>query len=282
LYARPADFAEALRLLSEPQTRILAGGTDIFPATGTMPLRGRYVDVTALRDLRTITARDGCIRVGAAVTWSDLAKADLPPAFASLQTAAREVGGVQIQNRGTIAGNLCNASPAADGVPPLLILNAEVELASMRGRRRLPLGEFIIGSRRTMIAPDEIMSAILVPQPVPTARSSFFKLGARRYLVISIAMIAALLDVLDGTVREARIAVGSCSAVAKRLFDAERKLIGKAARPGLGDAVSESDLASLTPIDDVRGTAEFRRDAALCLLRRSLECCLSGEAGGIC
>ncbi len=282
MYERPADLAEAVRLLAEPDTRVLAGGTDIFPAAGARPLTGRYVDLTALPTLRNIDRYGDQIRIGAAVTWSDLVKADLPPGFDALKAAAREVGGVQIQNRATIAGNLCNASPAADGVPPLLILDAEVELVSMRGGRRLPLGEFITGNRQTMLSPGEIVSAILVPQPAPTVQSSFLKLGARRYLVISIVMVAVLLDVVDARVRNARVAVGSCSAAARRLSDVERKLVGASARAGLGSAIDAGDLAVLSPIDDLRATADYRRDAALTLVRRAVECCLKAEAGGVC
>jgi CO/xanthine dehydrogenase FAD-binding subunit len=281
VYSRPADFSEALRLLAEPDARVLAGGTDIFPSTGEHPLRGRHVDVTALEALRGIRVEGDWIRIGAAVTWSDLVKAELSPAFNALRVAAREIGGVQIQNRGTIAGNLCNASPAADGVPPLLILDAEVELVSARGQRRAPLGEFIAGNRRTILRPGEIMTAIFAPQPAPTARSTFLKLGARRYLVISIVMIAVLLDVVDGSVRDARVAAGACSAAAKRLPEVERQLIGAPARAGLGDRIAGEHLAALSPIDDLRGSAEYRRDAALTLVHRAIECCLNAEAGGV-
>ena len=281
MYARPVDFTEALKLLAEPDTRVLAGGTDIFPAAGERPLNGRYVDVTALPALHTLALEDDFYRVGAAVTWSDLAAAELPPAFAALRAAARDVGGVQIQNRATIAGNLCNASPAADGVPPLLVLDAEVELASLRGRRRLPLNAFITGNRRTAIGEDEIMTAILVPRPPATTRSSFLKLGARRYLVISIVMVAVHLEIVEGRVQEARIAAGSCSAVAARLPEAERRLLGLPADESLGGRVEAGDLVALSPIDDLRGTAEYRRDAALTLVRRAVDLCVAGQAGGV-
>jgi CO/xanthine dehydrogenase FAD-binding subunit len=281
VYARPTDLAEALRLAAEPDTRVLAGGTDLFPAAGERPLRGRHVDVTALEALHGIAVRDDWIRIGAAVTWSEIARARLPPAFNALRAAAREVGGVQIQNRGTIAGNLCNASPAADGVPPLLILDAEVELASTRGGRRVPLGEFVCGNRRTTLLPGEIMTAVIVPRPAATAQSSFLKLGARRYLVISIVMIAVMLDIRHGRVHDARVAAGACSAAAGRLKEVERRVIGAPADSGLGSLVKSEHLSSLSPIDDLRATAEYRRDAALTLVRRALECCLDAEAGGI-
>jgi CO/xanthine dehydrogenase FAD-binding subunit len=281
VYARPSDLSEALALLAEPGARVLAGGTDIFPAAGERPLAGRHIDVTGVDGLRDIKRATDHIRIGGAVTWSDIAKAELPPAFDALKVAAREVGGIQIQNRGTIAGNLCNASPAADGVPPLLILDAKLELASERGLRLLPLSEFILGNRRTALARDEIVTAIHIAAPRATMRSSFLKLGARRYLVISIVMVAVLLDVVEGVVREARVAVGSCSAVAKRLPEVERRLVGAEAQGALGTLIEGEDIASLAPIDDLRATGAYRSDAALTLIRRAADSCLAGQAGGV-
>ena len=281
MYSRPADIADALRLLAEPDARVLAGGTDIFPAAGEYPLRGRHVDVTALAPLRGIRREGAWIRIGGAVTWSEIVKAELPPAFNALQAAAREIGGVQIQNRGTIAGNLCNASPAADGIPPLLILDAEVELVSAGEQRRVALRDFVAGNRRTTRRAGELMTAVFARQPRTTARSSFLKLGARRYLVISIAMVAVLLDVADGLVREASVAAGACSAAAKRLPEVEYRLVGAPARPGLAARIGSDHIAALSPIDDLRGTAKYRRDVALTLVRRAIECCLEGDAGGV-
>jgi CO/xanthine dehydrogenase FAD-binding subunit len=271
---------ETLALIAEP-ARILAGGTDVFPAAGERPLTGRIVDISRVSGLRGVTFAGDEVRIGALTTWTDLVRAELPPAFDALRAAAREIGAVQIQNRGTIGGNLCNASPAADGAPPLLILDAEVELASARGVRRLPLAGFIAGSRRTLLGPDELLTAVIMPAPAPTARAAFFKLGARRYLVISIVMAAVLIDIAEGIVRDARIAVGACSAVAQRLPAAEASLIGRRVDAALGGVLRAEQLTALTPIDDVRASAEYRRAAALLLLRRAIDACLSGEAGGV-
>jgi CO/xanthine dehydrogenase FAD-binding subunit len=281
VYARPAELEDALEMVAEPGVRILAGGTDVFPAAGESPLRGSFVDITGVRALSGVTLSEGRFRLGAGTTWSQLARTDLPAAFRALRVAAREVGGVQIQNRGTVGGNLCNASPAADGVPPLLILDAEVELASLRGARRLPLADFLAGNRRTALAADEILTAVVAPAPTPTARSAFLKLGARRYLVISIVMVAALLDIVDGVVRDARVAIGSCSATARRLAAVESRLIGAPADSALAARLEAEDFAALAPIDDLRATAEYRRDAALTLTRRAIDCCLADEAGGV-
>src|SRR3979409_200143 len=132
-----------------PGVQVLSGGTDFYPALGDRIAQEPVMDISGLRELRGISTESNYIRVGGLTTWSDIIRAPLPRCFDALKSAAREVGSVQIQNRGTVAGNLCNASTAADGVPPLLALDAEVELASATGSRRMPLGEFIVGNRKT-------------------------------------------------------------------------------------------------------------------------------------
>lgn len=275
LYFRPATLNEALQTLSDNSAQILSGGTDFFPALGDRPVNRPVLDISALGELRGIRSEADFIRIGGLTTWTDAIAAPLPPCFDALKAAAREVGSIQIQNRGTVAGNLCNASPAADGVPPLLVLDAEVELTSRAGQRRMPLASFLIGNRKTARRTDEILTAIFIPRMVSAARSSFLKLGARRYLVISISMVAVVM-VQDsrGRVSDARIALGSCSATAQRLPVLEHDLIGESARPGLGAAVRDSHLRTLAPLDDGRATASYRLDASLTLVRRALEACV--------
>lgn len=263
MYARPHSLEEAAALLAGGGARIIAGGTDLYPAHVDRTLPSALVDVTAITALRDISQTASTVRIGAAVTWSQLARAPLPPAFDGLRAAAREVGSIQIQNRGTIAGNLCNASPAADGVPPLLALGAAVEVASARGSRFLPLDSFITGYRQTALAPDEMVTAILVPKPDPRARSAFFKLGARRYLVISIVMAAAVIERgTDGRIASAAVAVGAASPVAMRLPDLEAELLGLRPDVRPSAVLRAGHLARLSPIDDVRATAAYRTAAA--------------------
>ncbi|HEV2897711.1 MAG TPA: xanthine dehydrogenase family protein subunit M [Pseudaminobacter sp.] len=278
-YAKPTDLDDALALLGETQWRVLAGGTDFYPALGSKPLRENVLDINGLAELRGIAETASHFIIGARTTWTDIVKADLPAAFDALRQAAREVGSVQIQNTATVAGNLCNASPAADGVPPLLILDADVELRSLGGTRYLPLGDFILGNRRTTLLPGEMVTAIRVPKSSAGGVSNFQKLGARRYLVISIAMAAARIAVgEDGCIADTAIAVGSCSAVAKRLTGLEAALRGLPAGPALRDIVAEARLAELSPIDDVRGTAEYRLDAAREIVFRAVMAA-SGHSG---
>ena len=141
----------------------------------------------------------------------------------------------------------------------------------------MPLADFIVGNRKTLRRVDEILSAVLVPRGLDNAASVFLKLGARRYLVISIAMVAAIIKSdVAGLVSEARVAVGSCSATAQRLRALEQSLIGKPARAGLGATVSREHLSPLSPIDDLRATAIYRRDAAETLIGRALDQCVGG------
>jgi len=263
-----------MALLAAGEAQILSGGTDFYPALGDRVVRGPVVDVSGIGELRGVSSDAGWFRIGGLTTWSEIIRTPLPRCFDALKCAAREVGGVQIQNRGTVAGNLCNASPAADGVPPLLALDAEVELVSKTGVRRIPLADFIVGSRKTQRKADELLTAVLVPRALENATSTFVKLGARRYLVISISMVAVVALVRDRRILEARVAVGSCSAVARRLRVLEDDLVGALVHNGLGGVVRREHLAPLSPIDDVRATAEYRMDASLRLVQRALNSCV--------
>jgi len=266
-----------MALLAAGEAQILSGGTDFYPNLGDRVVHGPVVDVSGLGELRGVSSEAGYFRIGGLTTWSEIIRIPLPRCFDALKSAAREVGGVQIQNRGTVAGNLCNASPAADGVPPLLALDAEVELVSKAGVRRMSLADFIVGNRKTQRKVDELLTAVLVPRALENAASTFVKLGARRYLVISISMVGVVVLVRDARVLEARVAVGSCSAVARRLRALEAELMGISARHGLSAVVRPEHLAPLSPIDDVRATAEYRMDASLRLVQRALNSCVENS-----
>jgi CO/xanthine dehydrogenase FAD-binding subunit len=254
----------------------LAGATDLYPAEATRRAwfgarTGSIIDISRISDMSGIAVGSDEVVLGAMTSWTAIAEAALPPAFAALQAAARQVGGRQIQNRGTIGGNLCNASPAADGAPPLLALDAQVELVSAVGARRMPLSEFLLGNRTTARRTDELLTRVIIPHPAIDERSVFLKLGARSYLVISIASLAANLRFgPDGSVMSARIALGACSAVPTRLHRIERMLLGRR----IGDvAISLGPEDGLSPIDDIRASASYRRRAAEILVRRGLTAC---------
>lgn len=278
MFHQPRDIEAALAVMSGDGSIVLAGGTDVFPALGDALLSGNVIDITRVEGLAGIRIDGDHFRIGAATTWSEVARAPLPGCFDGLKAAAREIGSIQIQNRATIGGNICNASPAADSVPPLLTLDAEVELVSVRGRRQIALADFIEGNRRTARAADELLTAVLVPADAARFATAFAKLGARRYLVISIAMVAVALDIgADRLIRRARVAVGACSAVARRLPALESSLVGAVADRGLADRVEPSHLAPLSPIDDIRASSAYRRDAGCTLVARTLAACVGAS-----
>jgi xanthine dehydrogenase small subunit len=273
-YYRPSTLAEALEIRASEDVMILAGGTDIYPARTARAGWGDFrhpaiLDISIVEDLERIQVTADAVRFGALVTWSALVEATLPQQFDGYKRAARAVGGLQVQNRGTLVGNICTASPAGDGIPNLLALNAEVELASRAGGvRRVPMANFITGYRQTACRPDEIVTALIVPK-LRAARSDFLKLGARAYLVISITMVAGVIRLDGGLIAEARIAVGACSAVPQRLPALEAALIGQSVHDG-ADIVDDAHLAHLSPIDDIRASAAYRRAAALAMVRELL------------
>jgi CO/xanthine dehydrogenase FAD-binding subunit len=236
------------------------------------------LELSGLKELKKIRIDDDSVRIGGTVTWSEIAIAELPLCFGALKQAARRVGSSQIQNVATIAGNLCNASPTADGVPPLLALDAEVELVSSAGQRRIGLSNFIVGNRKTVLRDNEILTAIVLPRKIDASASVFVKLAARRFLATSVVSVAAVIEQdAMARVRQARIAVGSCSPVAQRLPSLERTLVGERARAGLGDVAMDADLAALSPTNDVHASAAYRRDTALTLLRRAIDACIGAR-----
>lgn len=278
-YAKPETLDEALALLGDGTWRVVAGATDFYPALGNRPLQDDVLDINAIDGLRGIASTETHLILGASTTWTDVARTELPPAFDALRQAAREVGSIQIQNVASVAGNLCNASPAADGVPALLVLDAEVELRSRGAARTLPLGEFMLGNRRTMCRADELVTAVRIPKTATTGRSGFVKLGARRYLVISIAMAAARLVLApDGRIAEAAIAVGACSPVARRLGGLETALVGHPP-VAIEQIVRDTAFDELSPIDDIRGSAAYRHEAAREIVTRAL-CRATGDPLG--
>ncbi len=270
-YFSPPGPQEALKAMADGEFKVLAGGTDLYPALRDRPVTANILDISGIADFKSIELEQAFWRIGAAVTWSDLIHFRLPSLFDGLKQAAREIGSVQIQNTATLVGNLCNASPAADGVPALLALDAKVEISSVSNRRQMPLADFITGVRKTALQKGEMVTALMIPDD--GGLSIFEKLGSRRYLVISIVSASAWIKpASDGTaIASARIAIGSCSPVALRLAGLEKALTGASL---FGDDISKivrpDHFKALAPLADIRGDAEYRRQSALVLTRRLL------------
>jgi len=249
-YLVPINLEDAIEMRSGGLT-VLAGGTDVYPAHVGRPM-GPVVDISGLSELRGIAETTEGYRIGALTRWADVVAASLPSGFDGLRAAAREVGSVQVQAAGTVGGNLCNASPAADGVPPLLTLDASVELASVSGTRVLALEEFITGYRQTALAPDELLTAVLIQHTMTEARAAFSKLGLRRYLVISIVMVAATMAVDgDGNAHFHGVADGHVH---------EQRRSGQVRRTRDRDTARGAELDALLPERVDAGRHPGRRD----------------------
>jgi len=256
----PRSLDEALRLKSEqPGTVPIQGGTDLMVALNFDRIRPEVVlNLNELAELRGWSRENGTLRLGAGLTYTEamtLAE-DLP----ALAEASRTVGSPQIRNRGTIGGNLGTASPAGDALPPLLIEGAEIDVASVRGSRRVPIEEFHVGVKQHALEPDELIVAVhLTPSGQP---QTFMKIGPRNAMVIAVTSLALVADREHG---ELRAAFGS-AAPTPRLVTAP---LDEA------DTFPEQVAAAASPIDDVRGTAAYRRHALRVLTRRALERCLA-------
>ena len=272
MYYRPDKINEALDSLSREKLTIAAGCTDLLPSTQQDNLGDNILDISGIKSLRNIDFENGFRRIGSGVTWTDIVENNnLPNCYDMLKECSLQIGSQQIQNLGTIGGNLCNASPAADGVPCLLSLDASIELLSVNGKRVLKLEDFIKGSRKTELQNNEILSAILIPKEAEIGRSSFLKLGARKYLVISIAMIACKLNLEKDIISDIAISVGSCSAVAKRIKSLENMLIGKSIKDELTTIILNYNYKNyLSPINDIRGTNTYRLKASKVLVKDTI------------
>ena len=272
MYYRPDKINEALDSLSREKLTIAAGCTDLLPSTQQDNLGDNILDISGIKSLRNIDFENGFRRIGSGVTWTDIVENNnLPNCYDMLKECSLQIGSQQIQNLGTIGGNLCNASPAADGVPCLLSLDASIELLSVNGKRVLKLEDFIKGSRKTELQNNEILSAILIPKEAEIGRSSFLKLGARKYLVISIAMIACKLNLKKDVISEIAISVGSCSAVAKRIKSLENLLIGKSIKDELTTIILNYNYENyLSPINDIRGTNTYRLKVSKVLVKDTI------------
>ena len=256
----PRSLDEALRLKSEhPEAVPIQGGTDLMVALNFDRSRPETIlNLNEVADLRGLSRENGTLWLGSGLTYTEAM--GLGEDFRSLAEASRTVGSPQIRNRGTIGGNLGTASPAGDALPPLLIEGAEVEVASVRGSRRLPVAAFLVGVKRNALEPDELIAAVHVePSGQP---QTFMKVGPRNAMVIAVTSLALVADRERG---ELRAAFGS-AAPTPRLVQAP---LDEA------DAFPEQVAEAASPIDDVRGSAAYRRHALRVLTQRALERCLA-------
>ncbi len=277
----PGNLDAVLELLAAApgEWTPIAGGTELMVAHAAGRLSStRLVSLWGIPDLRFIRATDDSFILGAGTTFSDLrAHPGLAADFPLLAKAAGLIGSIANQSRATIGGNLVNGSPAADSSPTLLVYDAEVEIISVRGTRRIPYSEFHTGYKRNALAADELLFALHLPRRFAHHQQYFRKVGTRRAMAISKVALAATALLDGGTLTEIRVAAASLAAFPARLYHAEAALLGQSVTPETILAARNALLAEARPIDDIRSTAEYRRRVGANLLEEFL-LELSGES----
>jgi carbon-monoxide dehydrogenase medium subunit len=269
---RPRTLVGALEIMATLEgAQPIAGGTDLIPTFRDLGCKaGNLVDLGLIPELNHIFEEGRYVNIGPTTTHAQLQASKLIAEKArALHDAVSVLGSVQIRNRGTIGGNLCNASPAADTAPPLLVLDAEVAVSSLDDSRWMPLQDLFAGPKTTTLDPDELLTGIRLPR-AEGAGSAFQRLCRRGGFTLSVVNAAAYVERDGGTCRSARIALGSVAPTPVRMTEAEERLEGKTMTERLIGEAAEACREWVSPIDDVRGTAEYRRDMSEVLVRRTL------------
>jgi len=281
-YLMPTSLGEALSVLDdlkEKKTQVLAGGTDLIPW-----LRGRVKDVDYLIDLAD-TGLDHILfdydqdqaRIGAMVTFAALCEhPEIRLRLPSIAEAALQVGAVQTRNQATIGGNLCSAVPSLDGAPALLALGATLRLQAQGNERLVPIEQFFLGPRRTVLQPGEVLTEIVVPLREDFT-ASFLRMGRRKALTLSIVNVAAGLAMDGQQVSQARIALGAVAPTPIRAYKAEQLLQGRKLAPELFAEAAAVAATEISPISDLRASADYRRKISVVLVRRALEIALARQ-----
>ena len=271
-YHAPTSLAEALHLLATlDEAKPFTGGTDLVPLLREAACRpSNLVDLNRVAELNYIREDSGYICIGATATHAQVAASPIAAKAPALVDAVSWIGSPQIRNRATIAGNLCNASPAADSAPPLLVHEAEVTIRSLEETRVIPLNELFAGPKLNCLEPDELVTEIRFQAPPEGSGSSFKRIGRRKAFTLSVVSAAAYVEMKGDKVKVARLAFGSVAETPIRTPEVEEMLRGKAITAKLLDRAAESVKAAVAPITDIRGTAEYRRDMCGVLMRRTL------------
>ena len=273
--AVPGSVDECLQILAKrgPDTKVVAGGTDLLPQLKNGVLKpGWVVDLSAVAALRAISeAPDGALRIGASVTARELElDARVRSRFAALAESAAMVGSVQVRNLATLGGTLCNAAPSADMAPPLLALDAEAVIAGPSGQRRVSMASFFLGVRRTVLAPGELLLEIVVPAQAAHSGGNYLRHTPRRELDIAVVGVASQVTLTGGKCTTARIALAAVAPVPLRATDAEQALVGQPLTAQQIERAADLASGAARPIDDHRGSIEFRNHLVRVLTRRTL------------
>ena len=278
----PETLDQALNMLSEkaPEISAIAGGTNlIVDMRANKHIKPFILNIENLPELKGIVVKNGYIQIGGCTKIAELIKNPLIPQYAPVLTAAAKLfANPLIRNRATIGGNLADASPAADTAPPLLVLGAEVELTSKGGSRFIPLADFFLHVRKTLLKPEEIITSVRFPIPAPGSKFSYYKLGLRKADAISVISAAVMME-LDSFSQCSgiRIALGSVAPRPMRVFEAENLLLGKKPDEELIQKAAQMAFEASSPISDLRATAGYRRKMVKVLVARLLREVLTGS-----
>ena len=277
-YLRPRTLEEALSLKEEiAESRFIAGGTDLLVRIDDGQEKpGALISLRSLPELAGIET-NGMTRLGAMTTLTDILEhQDVCGRYPILQQAVRAVGSVQIRNAATLGGNLCNASPCADGAQALLALDARLRVRGAGGERDVPIDEFFVGCRETCLRPDEVLTAVLIDPPPPGSAGIFLK-KCRLERDLALVSVAVFLEMDGSTCRRGRVAVGSVAPTPLRLKEVESLLQGQRLSPELLARAQELARQSIAPVSDVRASADYRRQITGVLIKRALERLLEGR-----
>jgi carbon-monoxide dehydrogenase medium subunit len=277
-YLAPTTVAAAVEALAHPGARALAGGTDLIPQIREGRRRvTRIVDLKRIPELLAIALLDGGgVRIGAAASASAIAEhAAIRTEYPALVEAARLIGSYQIQNRASLGGNICNAAPSADAVPALICLGASAEIAGPEGRRVRQLDQLFVGPGQTVLAQDELLTALLVPPPPERSAAKYLRFIPRNEMDIAVAGAGAWVRLAaDGTISAARICLAAVAPTPLRVPEAEQALVGARPTPSLLAEAGRLAARAARPISDTRGSADYRRELVKVLTARALaDCC---------
>ena len=276
-YHRPSTLSEACEALAGGGARLLAGGTDLIPQLREGRREAeRVVDLKRLAECMSIEVRsDGGLTIGAAAPASLVGRHPLVrERYPALAVSALMIGSHQVQNRASLGGNICNAAPSADAVPPLIVLGAEVEIIGSQGRRTVPLETIFTGPGRTNLAAGELLATIILPAPQPNTASHYIRFTPRREMDIAAAGVAGRIVCDDaGVIVDARIALASVAPTPIRAIAGEQALLGRRLDDAAIEAAAQAAMGEARPISDTRASAEYRRELVLVLTRRVLAHC---------
>ncbi|HEV8226788.1 MAG TPA: xanthine dehydrogenase family protein subunit M [Methylomirabilota bacterium] len=277
--ALPESLDDCLRLLAQrgPETKLLAGGTDLLPQMKNgVVIPKRVIDLSGVARVKILECDAKGLRIGSAVPARQVEQdTRVRDTYTAVAESAALLGSVQVRNLASVGGNICNAAPSADMAPPLIAMEAQAVIAGPKGERRVPLSDFFTGVRKTVVGPDELLVEIFVPAPGPHSGGCYIRHTPRRELDIAVVGVSSQVTIANGVCAKARIALAAVAPTPVRATAAEAALEGKPLTPELIERAADLAGQSAKPISDQRGSAEFRRHLVRVLTRRTLTTALA-------